>query len=159
MPIEIVEPAEDARAAAERMLSNNQQGLLLYWEHGDQLTEGIRNLQSIAREFPDSSLAPYASFGLGVNLSKKFYDARTRAVRPADYPAAIDHLTKALDGEMDSYFRVQASLGVIKCYAGLGEIESAGQALTRFIAEFKDDMRYQKQVERGRQLLSEARKG
>ena len=157
LQIEVIEPPDDGRAAAERMLSNNQQGLLLYWEHGDHLTEGVRNLQSIAREFPESQLASYANFGLGVNLSKKFYDARTNALRRPDHPAAIDHLTKALDGEMDSYFRVQALLSLAESYMAVGEIESTRRVLSRLIDEFGEDMRYRRQVGRGRQLFEEAR--
>ena len=154
LEIDVAEPPSDGQAAAEKMLSNNQQGLLLYWEHGDQLTEGIRNMTSIAQEFPDSPLAAYANYGIGINLSKEFYNAAKDEVRPADFTAAIEHLNKALDAQMDSYFRVQASLALAESYIGVQDFGNARELLTRFIEEFKNDPRYQKQVARARELLS-----
>lgn len=153
----VTPPTPSEGPAAKRMLVNDQQGLLLYWEHGDQLTEGIRNFEVIAEEFPRSPLSAYANCGLGLNLSKDFYDGRTDKVRPANHRAAIGHLKKALAGKMDSYFRVQATLALAASFIAVQENQSARQLLRAFADEFKDDLRYEKQLDRARELLASIR--
>jgi hypothetical protein len=153
LTIEVVAPPPEQQEAARLMLSNNQQGLLLYWEHGDHLIDGIQNLTQLAEQFPNSQLGAYANFGLGINLAKEFFNAATDSVRPADYQQAVARLTRALQGDMDSYFRVQAMLALGNSYIGLNDIENSRATLTGLLEEFQEDPRYEKQIGRARELL------
>lgn len=102
----------DEEPGASKLIMGGEQGLFLLWEHGDHLTRGIGNLQELIDRYPDSILAAYGNYALGVNLSKEFYDALTDEIRAPRPEESIEYLERTLEWkeELNPYFVINTYL-------------------------------------------------
>lgn len=78
-------PGAPAEQAAARQLMEGQAALLLHWERGDHLTEGVRTLEQVAAQVPGSIHALYSHYVLGNNWAQSFFNGKQdRTARPLD---------------------------------------------------------------------------
>lgn len=111
----VVAPGTAAEQAAARQLMEGEAALLLQWERGDHLKDGLRTLEQVAAQVPGSVHALYAHYVLGNNLSQSFFDGKSeRAARPQE---AIPHLEAAralMVGGLDSGLPASVRGGVYR---------------------------------------------
>lgn len=122
----VVLPGTVAEQAAARQLMQGEAALLLQWERGDHLKDGLRTLEQVAAQVPGSIHALYAHYVLGNNLAQGFFDGKTE--RPARPQEAIAHLEAArslmvggLDAGLPASIRGNVYRQLAASYDALGQ--------------------------------------
>lgn len=88
-----VEVGSEREQAAAGRLMEGEAALLLQWERGDHLEQGLKVLQEVRTQYPGTIHAFYADYVLGNNLAQSFLNGK--AERPADPAGALVHLQAA----------------------------------------------------------------
>ncbi|RKZ70257.1 MAG: hypothetical protein DRR19_33490, partial [Candidatus Parabeggiatoa sp. nov. 1] len=103
--VRIQAPADEQTAQAAKLFleSPEEVGLLLFWEGGDHLTDGLQRLERVASQFPDTSHATYANLVLGTRLIDDFANFVENRLRPEDPAGAIPFLEKAKQNPVGFY--------------------------------------------------------
>lgn len=132
-----VTPSQDEMeiAAAELML-DDEVGLFIFAGGGEHLKKAFNNLNRIRQEFPQTLLAGYASFALGVYYSQDGRDFESNTVRRADHDLAERLFKEALEKPLPSYFQIHAYSKLIRSFVSVGKLTSAGDYLKLFQNEF-----------------------
>jgi hypothetical protein len=73
----------------------DEQGKLLLFEGGDHLSTGMQNLTQLTNKYPQSDLAAYANFAIGMNWSRDFKNFHKKELRPANTEKSASHLENA----------------------------------------------------------------
>lgn len=121
---------------AAKLIMGHDQGLFVMWGQGDHLEEGIDALNTIATRYPETTLAAYARYALGSNMSTDFLDGRYARVRKADPQAVLSDLLplearlKGDDAPVLSPDMIKGTFEkVADAYAQLGQRDAARQTL------------------------------
>lgn len=132
--------------AAERATKRSEQARLLglagaSYLAGDRVTEAVRLLQRVVREYTATRSAYMALDEL--RLLEQPVNLRTQGLvyyYNQDYRSAVDALTRYLDNEPAPFGDALYFLG--RSYEGLGRWQSAIDAYDRLIDEYPGDERY-----------------
>jgi hypothetical protein len=152
-PLEITIREEGADAG--RFLMEGPAGLeagrFLVWRGGDQLERGLARLRELAERYPDSPAVDHYRVALGRSLARPFKNYSKGAVRPADYPRALEELGRARDETLPARVRVEKYLGQATSFLGTEKAGEAAEALGRvraLIAERVGLADFREQLER-----------
>ena len=155
--IDVLAGSEANRAAAE-LTMNGETPLLLWWEQGDHLTEGLAQLEKLTQDYPNTIHSLYAHFVLGSNYAQSFFNGKTR--RPAQPALAVPHLETvrarlvAPDAPvMSEGFRFSAFDKLASSYRALGRDADAHAALKDFVSLYGHDTTMSDSVAKVRALL------
>jgi hypothetical protein len=130
--IEVKDPeGKDDRLAAELFMSR-EATLFFFLGGGEHLEGGKRALLTIAQDYPQSALAPYARLALGLALSRQAFDPKLKTFRAPDYPKAVEELTWALPRLKDP---ILAATGTLALGESLRKCDRPSEA-QRAIAAF-----------------------
>jgi hypothetical protein len=101
------------RAFADAILRHGEVGLLLMMEGGDELADGIAQLQKIASEFPESPYGGIAGYILGKNYSQPAMNFVSKKPRAADFAKANKYLEAARGVNIGPFYvsQLHATLG------------------------------------------------
>lgn len=122
------EPETEAEMEQVHLMLGDEQGQFLIMGGGDFLTEGIGKLQALVDNFPDSRMAVYANYALGVNLSRPFRNYEEMRLRPVEHNAALAHLEIPRQHESPA-LAIQAYRSILDVHIDLGDIGQAESAL------------------------------
>lgn len=142
--IRVTEGTAQEQKEAQKLM-NGEAALLLQWERGDQLTQGLKVLEQVASEAPNTIHGFYAHFVLGNNLSQEFFNGKeTRAAQPE---AALAHLTAArdalyarFDAGMSTHVRETLHLQLIHTLKQLGRPQQAHEVAAAFAQRYAEDV-------------------
>ena len=129
--IRIPAPTDEQTAQAAKLFleSPHELGLLLLWEGGDHLTDGIRRLEQVASQYPDTPHATYANLVLGTRLIDKFSNFVENRLRPEDPAGAIPFLEKAKQNPVGFYDILHTHMSLYRAHTKLNNTKEAESAL------------------------------
>lgn len=93
----VVNPGTEDDQRAADILMGHEQGLFMMWGEGDHLEDGIAALERVVDEYPHTTLATYARYALGSNMSVEFFDGRFNQHRQPQPKAVLDYLLPIAD--------------------------------------------------------------
>lgn len=130
---------DDMEIAAADLMLNDEVGLFIFAGGGEHLKEALNILNMIRQEFPETLLAGYASFALGVYYSQDGRNFEDNTVRQADHDLAQKLFEEALKKPLPSYFKIHTYSRLIRSFVSVGEPASAGDYLKLFQNEFEGE--------------------
>lgn len=152
LQIRVLPGAGDEQQAAQKVMEG-QAALLLQWERGDHLTEGLKTLNMVAAQYPSTVHAFYSEYVLGNNLAQSFLNGKVE--RPADPAQAIGHLERArsalysrFDAGMSPRVRENLHQQLINSYRAMGQAEKAKLVATDFARRYASDVQMAPAIER-----------
>jgi len=145
LEIKVNAPVDDQEKEQADLIMGKEQGLFLLYDGGDDLSDGLKNLNALKDKFPESNLSSYVNFSIGESLTREFKDFKKKKVRPADPSKALDYLKKSKD-KLPKELECQAYMRMADCCKTMDTTEEEN-ILDEFIAKFSDDRRYAKAVE------------
>jgi hypothetical protein len=121
---------ESDRRAAEILMSPEVSRVLL---HGAGPGDAAwPRLGLLVREYPESRLAPYARFFLGLSRAAGGFDPTTKSFREPDCPGAVEDLQWALRRLEDPLFAARGTAATSDCLRALGRAEDARVAVDAY---------------------------
>ena len=130
LQVNVLKPKDDSeRLQARLILDNNEVGLFLMLEGGDELQEAQKVLRILEQRYPKSLLTAYVRFAQGKNLSVPARNFVTKKPRGADFTRAIEILESIKDMNVLMYYRVKTAATLSKCYQKTGRTEDARKVL------------------------------
>jgi hypothetical protein len=153
--VNIRAPQNEQEKDQVNLIMGDEQGLFLLFEAGDHLSNGIRSLTELASKYPQSDLAGYANFALGMSYSKDFKDFQRGFVRKADTERALLHLKSAKDRNVDGYFARQAYLTLANIYEDSNVEDAKKETLNEFIERFSRDSKHADSIKKAKSMLEE----
>ncbi len=151
LEIKVNAPVNDQEKEQADLIMGDEQGLFLLYDGGDDLSEGIKNLNILRDKFPESDLSSYVNFSMGESLTREFKDFKNKKVRPPEPSKALDYLSKAKD-KLPKELECQAYMRMADCCKTMDTTEEK-HILKEFITKFSDDRRYAKAVEKAKKKL------
>ena len=133
----------DERAAAELMM-NGEAPLLVYWEQGDHVTDGLTALETIADRYPSTIHALYANFALGSNDAQPFFNGKfTRPPRARSAVARLEAVRAVLASPdapvVPATLRTRTYTRLADAYQELGLTDRARAVLNEYVSLYASD--------------------
>jgi|SRR5215216_67462 len=154
--VNIRAPRNEQEKEQVSLIMGDEQALFLLFEAGDHLSNGIRNLMQLTSKYPQSDLAGYANFALGMNYSKDFKDFQRGLVRKADAERSLMHLKSVKDRNVDGYFARQAYLTLANIYEDSNAEDAKKETLNEFIERFSRDSKHADSINRAKSMLGKS---
>jgi hypothetical protein len=153
LEVRVLAPANDAeREQASLILGHPEVGLFLMLEGGDELVDGMQQINTLIRKYPASPLTPYVQYALAKNLSVPARNFVSRKPRGADLPKAVEMLQEVKGKEMQTYYQARAVGALATSLTKLNRKEEAAKVLQEFqrTLDRKENLRpfFLKQIER-----------
>jgi hypothetical protein len=124
--LKFVEPRTAAeRAFAEAMLKHGEVGLLMMMEGGDELKDGIAQLEKFVAEYPGTTYSGVAGYILGKNYSKAAMNFVSKKPRAADLAKANKYLETAKPINLGTYYIRQLHATLSDNYVKLKNADGA----------------------------------
>jgi Tetratricopeptide repeat len=141
-PIEVIirEPENKEEEEQVKLIKGKEQALVLLFEGGDHLNEGINQLTKLAQQYPQSILGGYANAVLGLHWSRQFKDFKNNRVREPNYDMARLYLETASD-KVKGYWANAAYLNLAEIYKRTGDKARAKDVLNDYINKFDNEIK------------------
>ena len=120
---------EEESEQARLILDNNEVGLFLMLEGGDELLQAQKAMQTLVQKYPQSLLTAYVRYAQAKNLSVPARNFVSKKPREADLPAAIDILQSVKDANMQMYYRLKTVTTLSECLQASDRKEDARKVL------------------------------
>ncbi len=95
-------------------------------------TEGWSSLETVAKEYPESRLAPYAQLAIGITRTQTVFDPETRTFKKPDCPRAVEDLRSALRRLEDALFAARGTIALSECLEALGQKGATREAVSDY---------------------------
>lgn len=106
LSIKILSPRNDSeREQAKLILDHPEVGLFLMLEGGDELSDAIKQIETMKRKYPNSQLTDYLRYAEAKNYSVPARNFVTKKPRDADLPRAIEILEEIKEKEIQMFYR------------------------------------------------------
>ncbi|MGC2571708.1 MAG: hypothetical protein WA364_09375, partial [Candidatus Nitrosopolaris sp.] len=139
------------------LIMGDEQGIFLLLEGGDHLTKGIDNLGQLVNNYPESGLAKYANFALGISSSVDFADFSKMKVRPANTEKSVSHL-EACKPNMHGYWANKTYLTLAAVYKKMNDKSREKATLKEYIDKFPSDHRHRDSIKQAENMLEDSAK-
>lgn len=153
--ITVLPPEHEQEKEGVNLIMGKEQGKFLLFESGDHLTEGISSLRKLVNKFPESHLANYANFALGKNFAIDFKDFQKGRIRKADIEKSINHLNKAKNKELGSYFKKETFFTLADLFKKSNNTAAAKKTLDEFIKTSSHDPKLSNSINKAKSMLDE----
>jgi hypothetical protein len=153
--LDIRPPTNKEEKEQVNLIMGDEQGRFLLLEGGDHLTNGIDNLTELATKYPQSDLAKYANFSLGINTSAEFADYTKMQVRKPDIKKSVSHLENAKP-KLHGYYAKKTYFTLAKLYDESNNKSAKKNTLKEFVDRFSDDSKYSDSVSNAKSMLEES---
>ncbi len=120
------------REQARLILGQNEVGLFLMLEGGDELAEAQKQIEQLTSRYPDGLLASYVRYAVAKNLSVPAKNFVSQKPRPADIPRAIAILQSLTDREMVLYYQAGVATALATLLSKTNRTDEARTVLQEF---------------------------
>lgn len=142
LQITVAEPSSDAELEQARLiLDNNEVGLFLMLEGGDELKQAHQVRKELETRYPNSLLVAYLKYAQGKNLSVPARNFVSKQPRKADLNQAVELLSGVVESSILTYYRVKTAATLATCYQKLGKIDEARKVLQGMEQQLNRDKR------------------
>lgn len=130
LPLSITAPGNaDEEKQARLILDNNEVGLFLMLEGGDELLKAQEVTDTMLRDYPGSLLSAYLRYARGKNYSVPARNFVSKKPRGADLPGAIEILTPLQDINILMFYRLKSTTTLSHCLQQSGRGAEARKVL------------------------------
>ena len=133
----------------------DEQGRFLLFEGGDHLTSGMQKLAELATKYPESDLAKYANFSLGIRHLTEFADFTKKQVRQPDTKKSMSHF-KAAKPKLHGYYARKAYFTLASLYDKSNNKSAKKNTLNEFVDRFSSDSKYSDSVSKAKSMLEDS---
>lgn len=154
----VVQPGTQLEQELGGKLMTGQAALLLQWERGDHLLEGLNVLKEVAQQGPGTLQGFYANYVLGNNLAQSFTNGKTE--RPAQPALALPYLLTArealyarFDTGMSTHVRENLHLQLVSALKGLNRVAEAKTVAATFEHRYSSDVHMAESIARIHQAV------
>ena len=95
-------------------------------------TEGWSSIETVAKEYPESRLAPYAQLAMGIARTQTVFDPETKIFKKPDCPRAVEDLRSALRRLEDPLFAARGTIALSECLEALGQKGALREAVSDY---------------------------
>jgi hypothetical protein len=152
--IKIRAPENDQEKDQVNLIMGDEQGKLLLFEGGDHLSTGMQNLTQLTNKYPQSDLAAYANFAIGMNWSRDFKNFHKKELRPANTEKSASHLENAKT-KLHGYYANKAYLTLADIYDKSNDKAAKKNTLNEFVQRFSGEGKHIDSVKKARSMLAD----
>jgi hypothetical protein len=153
--LEIRAPANKEEKEQVDLIMGDEQGRFLLFEGGDHLTNGMQNLTELATKYPESDLAKYANFSLGISTSTEFADFTKNRVRQSDIKKSLTHL-EAAKPKLHGYYAKKAYFTLANLYDKSNDKTAKENTLSEFVDRFSSDSKFTDSISKAKNMLEDS---
>jgi hypothetical protein len=131
--LKVLPPQTNAeREQARLILGQNEVGLFLMLEGGDELAEAQKNIEQLTSRYPDALLTSYVRYAVARNLSVPARNFVSKKPRPAEIPRSISILQSLTDRNMVLYYQAGLVTTLSSLLSKTNRTEEARSVLQQF---------------------------
>lgn len=153
--LDVRSPANKEEKEQVDLIMGDEQGRFLLFEGGDHLTSGMQKLAELAIKYPESDLAKYANFSLGISTSTEFADFTKKQVRQPDTKKSMSHL-EAAKPKLHGYYARKAYFTLASLYDKSNNKSAKKNTLNEFVDRFSSDSKYSDSVSKAKSMLEDS---
>ena len=130
LSLNIIAPRNAAEEKQARLiLENNEVGLFLMLEGGDELAKAQEVTDTMLRDYPGSLLSAYLRYARGKNYSVPARNFVSQKPREADLSRAVELLTPLQDSGIQMFYRLKGATTLSRCLQQSGRSPEAVKVL------------------------------
>ena len=131
--LKVLPPQTNAEREQSRLiLGQNEVGLFLMLEGGDELAEAQKQIEQLTTRYPDALLTSYVRYAVAKNLSVPARNFVSQKPRAADLPQSISIMKSLTEKNMVLYYQAKVATTLSAMLSKTNRNEEARSVLQQF---------------------------